>query len=84
MKVSHLLSSCQRLAAHVDRGSDAEAATKTVSTHPAPQYGYQCIPGDKNLYAVCAENKAWIDGQKVYDACLAAGRTWDIATQKCR
>jgi hypothetical protein len=61
----------------------AEAGKKAASTRPAPQYGYQCMPGDENLYAVCAENKAWIDGQKVYDACLAAGKTWDIATQTC-
>jgi len=61
----------------------AEAVKKAASTRPAPQYGYQCMPGDENLYAVCAENKAWIDGQKVYDACLAAGKTWDIATQTC-
>jgi hypothetical protein len=41
------------------------------------------MPGDENLYAVCAENKARIEGQKVYDACLAAVNTWDIATHTC-
>jgi hypothetical protein len=61
----------------------AEAVKKAASTRPAPQYGYQCMPGDESLYAVCAGHKAWIDGQIVYDACLAAGKTWDIATQTC-
>jgi hypothetical protein len=70
--------------ASVDRqAAAAEAVKKAASTRPAPQYGYQCMPGDENLYAVCAGHKAWIDGQIVYDACLAAGKTWDIATQTC-
>jgi hypothetical protein len=73
----------EKASAELQAAADAEAAQKAVSTRPAPQYGYQCMPGDENLYAVCAENKAWIDGQKVYDACLAAGKTWDIATQTC-
>ena len=73
----------EKASAELQAAADAEAAQKAVSTRPAPQYGYQCKPGDENLYAVCAENKAWIDGQKVHDACLAAGKTWDIATQTC-
>jgi len=71
-------------AAAAKAAADAEAAKKAVSTRPAPQYGYQCMPGDEKYYSVCAGNKAWIDGQIEYDNCINSGRTWDIATQKCR
>lgn len=69
--------------AAANAASAAEAAQKAVGTRPAPQYGYQCRPGDENLYDVCASHKTWIDDQNISAACRAAGKTWDIATQTC-
>jgi hypothetical protein len=64
--------------------ADSRAAKDAASARQAPQYGYQCMPGDEKHYSVCASHKAWIDGQIEYDNCISSGRTWDIAAQKCR
>jgi membrane-bound lytic murein transglycosylase len=69
-------------AAEQARQSKARAA-KAAHVRRAPQYGYQCMPGDEKRYNVCASHKAWVDGQVEYDRCINSGRTWDVAAQKC-
>ena len=71
-------------AAAAKAAADARAAKDAASVRQAPQYGYQCMPGDEKHYSVCAGHKAWIDGQIEYDNCINSGRSWDIAAQKCR
>ena len=86
-------------AAEVEAVKKAEAAKKAADAamaaadresvneppnRPIPTAGYQCRPGDEKLFEVCASHKAWVDGQVESANCMKSGKTWDIATQKCR
>jgi len=46
-------------------------------------YGYQCRDGDETKYQVCAEHKAWVDGQLEFTNCTSTGGTWSDEEQRC-
>jgi hypothetical protein len=73
--------------AKAQAAAKAEAAKKAESTRPAPKMGYECRPGDENLYPICAAHEAMnhpqTQSQLEYNFCIDGGGHWNAAAGWC-